>query len=242
MARKTLSKAGKRKNWYKIVAPKVFNDAEVGETQAVSPNDMVGKTVSSSLMSLNRSIKKQNVTVTLKVKEVKDNVGISDVHSYVMNPSGVKRLVKRRRDKVDDSFVCKTKDGKLVRVKPMVLTRSNASNPTLTAMRHVIRYAFMSKIINLTYGQFVDEVLYDKLVRDVKKVVNYIYPVRMVSVRAFKLEENPKTKVTRLTTIDKKYYDAALQKLEEKKSVAHATRTKSADSDVVEPKVVEESN
>ncbi len=232
MARKIVSKTGKKKSWYKIVAPKVFNDAEVGETQAASPDDMIGRTISTSLMSLNRSIKKQNVTVKLKVREVKDNTGITDVHSYAMNPSGVKRLVKRRRDKIDDSFVCKTKDGKLVRVKPMILTRSNASNPTLTAMRHVARYAFASRIMKVTYGQFIDEVLNDKIVKDVKRVVGYIYPVRMISIRSFKLEENPKTKVTRLTTVDKKYYDHAAEKLKEKrdsmKPAASATASESA--------------
>ncbi len=228
MARKTVSKTGKKKNWYKLVAPKVFNDVEVGEALAVSPEEVMGRTVKSSLMSLNRSIKKQNVTVTLKVKEVKENAGVCDVHSYVMNPSGVKRLVKRRRDKVDDSFVCKTKDGKLVRVKPMILTRSNTSNPTLSAMRHAARYAFMSRILKVTYGQFVDDVLHDKIVKDVKRVVDYIYPVRMVSIRSFKLEENPKTKVTPLTTVDKKFYQHAAAKLEEKRAASKAASAASA--------------
>ncbi|MFP4117868.1 MAG: hypothetical protein ACLFTR_03000 [Candidatus Woesearchaeota archaeon] len=239
MARKTVSKSVK-KSWYKIVAPKVLNDVEVGETQAISPDAIVGRTIKSSLMSLNRSFRKQNVTVTLKVKEVKEKTGICDIQSYVMNPSGVKRLVKRRRDKIDDSFVCKTKDGKLVRVKPMILTRSNTSNPTLSAMRHVMRYAFMSKILNLSYGQFIEEVLNDKIVKNVKKLVSYIYPVRMVSVRAFKLEENPKVKSTRLTVTDKKYYDHAATKLEEKKSSPKPLSTASEGS--AEPTVVAESN
>lgn len=216
MAKKVMSKTGKKKNWYKIVAPKVFNEAEVGETQAVAPDDLVGRTIKSSLMTFTRNIKKQNVTVKLKVKEVKDNKGICEVQEYSMSPSAVKRLVKRRRDKVDDSFVCKTKDGKLVRVKPMVLTKSNASNSTLTSIRHAIKYMFMSRVLNLTYGQFVESILNDKLVRDVKKTLNYVYPARMVSVRSFKLEENPKAKMSLLTELDKKVYDDAAKKSKDK--------------------------
>ena len=216
MAKKVMSKTGKKKNWYKIVAPKVFNEVEVGETQAVAPEDLVGRTVKSSLMSFTRNIKKQNVTVKLKVKEVKDNKGICEITEFSMSPSAVKRLVKRRRDKVDDSFVCKTKDGKFVRVKPMALTKSNASNSTLTSIRHAIKYMIMSRVLNMTYGQFVESVLNDKLVRDVKKTLNYVYPARMVSIRSFKLEENSKVKMSLLTELDKKVYDDAAQKSKDK--------------------------
>ncbi len=216
MATKTVSKTGKKKNWYSIIAPKVFNEMEVGQTLVVDPQSMVGKTISSSLMTFTKSMRKQNITVKLKVKEVRDNKAYSDIVSYSMNPSAIKRLVRRRRDKVDDSFVCKTKDGKMVRVKPMVLTRSNASNPKLASIRHAIRYMFATRVMNMTYGQFVEQVLNDRLVKEVKKTVSYIYPARMISIRSFKLEENPKTKPTPITVLDKKVYDWAASKSEDK--------------------------
>ena len=220
MAKKVLSKSGKKKNWYSIVAPKVFNEMIVGETSAVSPTDIVGRTVKSSLMTFTRNMKKQGVTVTLKLTGIQENKAMTEIDSYVTNPSSIKRLVRRRRDKIDDSFICKTKDNKLVRVKPMMLTRSNTSNSVLTSLRHVMRYMLIMNIMKLTYGQFVDSVLNDRLVKDVKKYVNVVYPVRMVSIRAFEIEENPKARPTMVTVTDKKVYDLVVEKLSlsEKKS------------------------
>ena len=213
MAKKVVSKSGKKKSWFTVLAPKVFNEMVVGETSAVDAQDIVGRKVKSSLMTFTRSMKKQSITVTLKVKEIKDGKAMTDIDSFVTNPSAIKRLVRRRRAKIDDSFVCKTKDSKLVRVKPMILTKSNTSNSTLTSIRHVMRYMFIMNVMKLTYGQFVDAVLNDKLVREVKKHVNVVYPVRIVSVRAFELEENPKARPTMVTASDKLVYDTVVDKL-----------------------------
>ena len=213
MAKKVVSKSGKKKSWFTILAPKVFNEMVVGETSAVDSQYVVGRSVRSSLMTFTRSMKKQSITVTLKVKEIKDGKAMTEIDSFVTNPSAIKRLVRRRRAKIDDSFVCKTKDNRMVRVKPMILTKSNTSNSTLTSIRHVMRYMFIMNVMKLTYGQFVDAVLNDKLVRDVKKHVNVVYPVRIVSVRAFELEENPKVRPTMVTASDKLVYDSVVEKL-----------------------------
>ncbi len=213
MAKKVVSKSGKKKSWFTILAPKVFNEMVVGETSAVDSQYVVGRSVRSSLMTFTRSMKNQSITVTLKVKEIKDGKAMTEIDSFVTNPSAIKRLVRRRRAKIDDSFVCKTKDNRMVRVKPMILTKSNTSNSTLTSIRHVMRYMFIMNVMKLTYGQFVDAVLNDKLVRDVKKHVNVVYPVRIVSVRAFELEENPKVRPTMVTASDKLVYDSVVEKL-----------------------------
>jgi small subunit ribosomal protein S3Ae len=228
MARRAVTK-GKKKNWYTIVAPKVFNEVEVGETSAYDVNDVIGRTVKASLMNFTRNIKKQSITVTLALKEVKDKKAFTEVSSYSTSPSAVKRLVRRRRDKVDDSFIALTSDGKKVRVKPMVLTRSNTSNSTLTALRHAVRYTFISEIKKMTYGQFVDSVIADKIARDIKSSLSFIYPVRMVSVRAFKVEENPKTAVTQLTASDKAVFNQISEKKAEKQKRFEKKRAAAAE-------------
>ena len=53
----------KKKNWYQIVAPKIFNGAMLGETIVYDQNAMVGKTVTQNLMNLTNDSKRQNVNI-----------------------------------------------------------------------------------------------------------------------------------------------------------------------------------
>ena len=232
MAKKSSSRTiRKKKNWYKIIAPKIFSESEIGETMALAPEDLVGRTVKSSLTNFTRNMKKQSITLSLKVNEIKDNKAMTQIQSYMTSPSAVKRLVRRRRDKVEDSIVAKTKDSKLVRVKPMVLTRANASNPVLTDIRHVTRYLLITELAKMTYGEFIEKVLNDKFVKNLKKTINAVYPVKMVNIRAFKLEENAKTKLTSMTKRDKEVFNAVSkkpslsEKPEVKKDVSPAQKT-----------------
>ncbi len=216
MAKKSDSKSTskKKKSWFSIVAPQVFNSMAIGETTAVEGTDLIGRSIKVSLMNLTRNMKKQNITVTFKIDGLKDNVAQTHVFAFETNQASVKRFVRRRRDKIDDSIVAKTKDGKLVRVKPMLITRNNTSNPVLGEMRHAMRYKVVSDMAKLTYGQFVEKIINDQFAKDIKYAIQKIYPVRNVSIRTFQLQEGTKQVfATKLIQADADAYNKAKAKI-----------------------------
>jgi ribosomal protein S3AE len=104
----------------------MFGNAYLGETLVAEPGEMLGKTIVTNLMDLTKSIKQQNINIRFKVNGVKENDAFTEVVEYEMNPSSIRRLVRRNIAKLDDSFIVSTSDGKYVRVKPLVITRSAA--------------------------------------------------------------------------------------------------------------------
>ncbi len=206
----------KKKKWFNLIAPKQFNEVVVGETPAIDASTLVGKTVTLSLMNLTKDVRKQNINVRLKVNEVKDNKAHSELDTFTMNSSAIKRLVRRRKDRVDDSFVAISNDDRRVRVKPMVLTRSNTNQSVLSAIRRYIKVFLVNKVNNMTYAEFVEYVVTDKFHRDVKKQIAKIYPVKLCIIRAFNLEANLKAPVVKLTEEDLALLTAAEKKLEAK--------------------------
>lgn len=204
----------KKKSWFTIVAPSVFNDMVIGETTAVEAESLVGRTVKVSMMHLTRNMKKQNISVTFKIFEIKDNKAITYVHSMDTNQASIKRVARRRRDKLEDSIVCKTKDEKVIRVKPMVMTRANNSNSAQTELRHAIRAKVIADVTKLTYGQFIDKVVNDSFAKDIKFFVQKVSPIRMVTVRAFKLADGTKMpKLTELVQSDVDSFNSLKQKV-----------------------------
>ncbi len=63
----TAQKAWKGKEWFTIVAPKLFSDKIVGETPSFDPNSLVGRTVETSLFELVDGAPKYYMKVKLKV-------------------------------------------------------------------------------------------------------------------------------------------------------------------------------
>jgi len=196
MAKKQKTKAIKeiRKRWMNIIAPELFNRAYLGETLVAEPEDMLNKTIVVNLMDLTRSIKQQNYNVKFKVNEIKENEALTEIQSYLMNGASIKRMVRRNIEKLDDSFIVTTSDGKFVRVKPLVITRSSTKGAVATVMRKEIRNFVIKDVEGSTYEMFVRNVISGKLSAGLSQRLNKIYPVRIATIRMFELVQSIKGK------------------------------------------------
>ena len=116
--KKVVAKKVKRKRWYTVLAPALFGEKILGESYVAEPANLVGKFLSLNLMNVTGDPKKQNINAKFKVVKVADGKGHTELQSFNLLPSSVKRIVRRGRDKITDSFLCVTSDKRLVRVKP----------------------------------------------------------------------------------------------------------------------------
>jgi small subunit ribosomal protein S3Ae len=227
----------KKKKWFNLIAPKQFNEAVIGETPSFEAGSLIGKTINVSLMNITKNMKKQNINVRLKVTDIKDNKANTTLDVYAMNPSSIKRLVRRKKDRIDDSFVVFTKDDVKVRVKPMVLTKSNTNISVLSSIRRFTRAFLYDKIREMTYGEFVEIVVSDKLTRDMKKSLSKIYPTKIVVIRAFNKVYSENIKVDVISDKDKQLLADVLSSKsksedEEEAEVVKPKKAKKEESDV----------
>ena len=95
---KKIAKAGlkwKKKNWYRIMAPQLFQSKEVGETFAEDSSKLMGRTIDSNLYQLTGNIKKQNIGVTLQVNEVKNDQGHTYVKDFHLQISSIRKMARK---------------------------------------------------------------------------------------------------------------------------------------------------
>ncbi|HLC65383.1 MAG TPA: hypothetical protein VJI46_04640 [Candidatus Nanoarchaeia archaeon] len=203
----------KKKIWYQIIAPKLFNEQPLGETIVYDPQEMVGKSLSVNLMVLTNDIKKQNINVTFKVDKLEGSKGRTSMVGYDIVPSSVKRLVRRSRDKIDLSFVCKTADNALIRVKPVLITKANAKGSVLTKIRVKCIELCTRSIAKLDYEKFLEEILshhlQESLIGDLKK----IYPLKTLEIRS--MEIVPSDRKVRVEKVREEIKEAPAEPAEE---------------------------
>ncbi len=176
----------KKKRWYSVMAPKILNNVVVGETPAADPNMLVGRTFAVNLSSVMRSMRKQNIEVRFKIKEVKGNGCVTDFVGYEILPAHVKRLVKRAKCRVDDSFVVETKDKLKVRVKPLILTRDTTQKSVASALRKTAKELLTERMAKSDYSEFLSKLFVGEVQRDLKNGLKKIYPLSLAEIRALK--------------------------------------------------------
>lgn len=181
----------KKKKWVKIVAPKEFKSASLGESLVMAPENLVGKTVESNLMTITGDMKKQNINVKFCINSIKDGQAVTSLKSYNVIPSAVKRMVRRARDRIDHSFVAETKDGAKVRVKPILITAANTSNSVLTMLRKKTEALITKHLSKTKKDDIITEVLNHKLQSELKKHLKDVYPLRVCEIRKIEVLKSP---------------------------------------------------
>ncbi len=172
-----------KKKWYEILAPEELNNIILGETLVGVEKNAIGRTLILNLGKLIRDIKKQNFNVKFKIKDIKNQKALTELISFELTPSQVKRLSKKAKGKADDSFVCVTKDKIKVRIKPMILTKFKVHNKMLSELMKRAKEFLSEKVSKLSYSQFIKSLisldLRNKLINELTKV----YPNIICEIR-----------------------------------------------------------
>lgn len=185
----TLTKV-KKKIWVQILAPKMFNEQVVGETTANTAQETIGKIVEVNLMTLTGESKKQSINTKLKITDIKEGKAYTKIVRYEINPSAIKRFVRRNKNRIDESLVYQTKDGQKVRIKPFILTLALTKSSVVAELRKRIKVFLYKNIAQTTYEDLFKSVIDHKIQKELGMALSKMHPIKTVEVRVLHIENN----------------------------------------------------
>lgn len=173
----------KKKRWVQILAPKMFNEVPMGETYITEPAEAVGRAISVSVMILTGEPGKQYISAGFDIIDAAGEKLHTAIRSYKILPSALRKLVRRNKDKFEDSFVCETADKKLMRLKPFVVTRNKTTGSRMAALRKATRERTAQLVAPLTAEQLFGEIIGGKIQKGIFDSIRKTYPVGAVEFR-----------------------------------------------------------
>ena len=182
----------KKKQWYPIIAPKQFGNVVLGETLVHEPRQMLGKTLSQSLMNLTNDQKKHNINIHFKVVEIDGSSAKTSITGYQIANSSVKRFVRRNSEKIDMAFNCETADNVFLRVKPLIVTRGDIKGSVAAKLRNSLADLVAKIVKKMTYDEVISNLIIHKLQDEIRSNLNKIYPLKICEIRYLGIEAREK--------------------------------------------------
>ena len=179
----------KKKIWCKVISPKIFGNKEVGESYLTVPESAIGRKLSVSLRDLTNNVKDQNVQIILQVNKVTGTLLNTSLFGYQMTPAYVKRLVRKNTARLDDYFEFKTKGGKKVILKTLMVTFGKGQRSTKAVLRKELQKYLDEEIQKLSFDFFVSNLINFRIQSTIKKKLNKVFPLKEVAIRVLKLKE-----------------------------------------------------
>ena len=145
----------KKKKWFTIYAPKLFDQKEIGETVAEKPETLINRVINLSARELTGNPKKQHVTLYFKIFDVQGLKAYTKLVGHEVNTNFLKRSIRRRSSKMETNQVVNLKEGQKARVKTIAISFNKFARIKETAVRKIMieKIAYASKKRNSENSQ-----------------------------------------------------------------------------------------
>lgn|SRR3989344_2510385 len=178
----------KKKKWFNISAPASFDNKEIGQAMAESSEQLIGRNLTVNVMTLTGNIKKQNLSVKIKINDVIDSVAKTELKSFEMQQGSIRHLVRKSTSNIQDSFCCLSKDGKKIRIKPLAVTRSKVRSGIRKKI-HMNMVPLLVKIVNESnFDNLVNSIIEFNLQKEIKKSLDKVYPLKSFQIKSVGIE------------------------------------------------------
>jgi small subunit ribosomal protein S3Ae len=183
----------KAKNWYTVLAPSLFNNVPIAETLAETPEHLIGRVTEVSLQDLTNDFRKSHIKLRFTVDKVEQNTAHTQLKGHLLTSDYLRRMIRRRKSRVDGVFTVETRDGAIVRVKPFAIAEKRIQSSQKKLIRNVMNDVIAKEGKSKTLNSFIRDCLEGKIGSEIYKHCKIYYPVKRIEVN--------KTEIIRLPTV-----------------------------------------
>ena len=181
----------KAKNWYSILAPPAFDGVTIADTLADSPDNLINRVTEVSLQDLTNDFRKSHIKLFFKVNKVEETNAYTQFVGHTLTSDYLRRMVRRRRSKIDGVYDAVTRDGAVIRVKPFATTDKRIQNSQKRIVREAMKKTIYDQAKNSTLSEFVKTILDGKMGSEIYKNCKKLYPVKRIEINKTEVVSHP---------------------------------------------------
>jgi len=173
----------KAKEWYKVRAPRMFNEIEIGESPAAEPDMLIGRTAEVTVQDLTGDFSKMHIKLRFKVTSVDGSDAKTAFIGHDLTSDYVRRLTRRKKTKTDHVVDIITKDGFGLRVKTMSVAERRIQTTQEEAIRRVSAETLVQMGKEMTLSEIVKSIVSGDMAKDLAKACHIIIPIKRIEIR-----------------------------------------------------------
>jgi len=177
------TKKAKAKDWYSIIAPKIFDNREIGRALVTEPEQLVGRKIAVGLLELMNNFNKFYVKFIFRIAKVEGTTAHTEFVGSEVLRDYISRMILKRIRRIDTVQNLETKDGRKVTVKGIAVVSKKVKSSIEKIIRSQIKEALQREVAEVTFDDFIMMLTTDEIKGKVLHESRKIYPVRNFEIR-----------------------------------------------------------
>ena len=182
----------KLKQWVTVLASPSFGNAPIGRVPITDVEKPAGRVVETTLYDiLKQDPQHYSFKLYFQIDRVDGDTAYTILKGHEFSREYLRSLIRRGSSMSDFIKDYKTKDGYTVRVYTIALSQGRMNSSKKHEIRMIVDKIMEERAASLTYDQFVQETVLQKLASDVYNEAKKVTRLRHVGVRKTKLIGRP---------------------------------------------------
>ena len=187
----------KAKQWVTVLASPSFGNAPIGKVPLTDVERSGGRVVETTLYDiLKQDPQHYSFKLYFQIDKVDGETAYTVLKGHEYSREYLRSLMRRGSSMSDFIKDYKTKDGYVVRVYCIALSQGRMNSARKHGIRLVMDRIIAERAASLTYDQFVQETVLQKVASDVYNEAKKVTRLRHVGVRKTKLVSKPAAQPT----------------------------------------------
>ena len=227
----------KAKGWYNIQAPPSFDNVTVADTLADNPDNLINRVTEVSLQDLTNDFRRSHIKLFFKIHKIEETTAHTQFVGHTLTSDYLRRMIRRRRSKIDGVYDVSTRDGATIRVKPFATTDKRVQNSQRKIVRETMKKTINDQAKTCTLAELVKNILDGKTGSDIYKNCKKLYPVKRVEIYKTEVISQPTIMIEEKKPAKKEEKE---EPTEPEKVEKKTTKKKEKTEEVKEPETKEE--
>ncbi|MFH0837629.1 MAG: 40S ribosomal protein S3a/S1 [Candidatus Aenigmatarchaeota archaeon] len=176
-----------KKQWYDIIAPKMFGEIVIGETPAFDPKTLIGRNIKVNLTEFGKDYQKFFMKMILKIDSVDKLRVLTKFIGHDVTAERIYRMVQRRSRRVDCVVDVKTSDDVKVRLKVIAILTQRVGTSVKNVTRKEIKKIVENFVSGITLEVLIKSIIDDQIQKVIREECRKIYPIGAVEIRKSEL-------------------------------------------------------
>jgi small subunit ribosomal protein S3Ae len=172
----------KSKNWYNVLAPPAFDNVTIAETLADTSEGLINRITGVSFQDITNDFRKSHITLFFRINKVEATNAHTEFIGHTLTSDYLRRMVRRRKSKIDGVYDVTTRDGAVLRVKPFATTDKRIQSSQKKVIREAMKKTIFDQAKVNVMSDFIKIILDGRMGSEIYKNCKKLYPVKRIEI------------------------------------------------------------
>ncbi len=177
----------KGKEWYTIVAPKLFDNKVLGETPVDDPKKLKWRKIETSAINVTNDMNKYYFKIQFRINEVDGKQAKTVFSGLECLRDYISRMIRYGIERIDTVQNLVTKDNKKIIVKTIIITNKRVKKGIEVDLTKFVLETIKKTVEGNDLDDFLIKILDDSLKKYIIKNGSKIYPIRNFEIRKIEM-------------------------------------------------------